>query len=236
METQLNYVSLVRDRHSTRSYELHPLTDADRKDIAQAIASAVPLTATSLLDWRLADKSIMGCSAVLYAECGSSADELIDYGYQGQQIVLALLAREWGTCWYYQVRLPGSPCSIAVGRAATPGLRSAVVGALSRGHTRKTIEQVVPEGMLQDSAALVRTVLESARLAPSAMNRQPWTFKVISPNQIVVQGNTGRFPDLGICLANAMVTARQLAGAATVTRLDTGEYSVSWQDTRLRKD
>jgi hypothetical protein len=98
MEMQLNYVSLVRDRHSTRSYEPHPLTDTDRADIAQAIASAVPLTATSRLDWRIADKSIMGCSAVLYAECGSSTDELIDYGYQGQQIVLALLVREWGTC------------------------------------------------------------------------------------------------------------------------------------------
>jgi hypothetical protein len=228
MEKQLNYVNLVRDRHSTRSYEPHPLTDTDRADIAQAIASAVPLSAAGRLDWRLADKSIMGCSAILYAECGSSTDELIDYGYEGQQIVLALLAREWGTCWYYQFRLPGSPCSITVGRPSTPGLRSAVVGALSRGHTRKTMEQLVPEGMLQDSAAVVRTVLESARLAPSAMNRQPWTFNVTSANEIIVQGNTGRFPDLGICLANAMVSARQLAGTATVSQLDIGKYSVSW--------
>ena len=228
MEAQINYVSLVRDRHSTRSYEPHPLTDPDRADIAQAIASAVPINTVKCLEWRLADKSIMGCSAVLYAECGSSADELIEYGYQGQQIVLALLAREWGTCWYAQMRMPGSPCSITVGRPATPGLRSAVVGALSRGHTRKTVEQLVPEGIPTDSSPLVRTVVESARLAPSAMNRQSWSFEVTSHTQIVIKGDVGRFPDLGICLANAMVTARQLAGAATVTRLDTGEYSVSW--------
>lgn len=228
MATQLDYLSLVRTRHSTRSYEPHPLTDTDREDIAQAIASAVPLNTTTPLDWRLADRSVMGCSAVLYAECGTSADELVDYGYQGQQIVLALLARDWGTCWYALVRMPGSPCSITVGRPATPGLRAAVTGAVSRGHTRKTIEQLVPEGIPEDSSALLRTVLESTRLAPSAMNWQPWTFKVVSACQIMVQGDTGRFPDLGICLANAMVTARQLAGAATVTRLDSGAYRVSW--------
>lgn len=228
MKTQLDYVSLVRDRHSTRSYKPHLLTEADRADIARAIGSAVSLNAAGCLDWRLADKSIMGCSAVLYAECGSSTDELIDYGYEGQQIVLALLARDWGTCWYYQFRLPGSPCSITVGRPSAPSLRSAVVGAISGGHTRKAVEQLVPEGIPQDLPAFVKTVIESARLAPSAMNRQPWTFKVISNNQIVVRGNTGRFPDLGICLANAMVTARQLAGTSVVTRLDTGEYSISW--------
>ena len=70
--------------------------------------------------------------------------------------------------------------------------------------------------------------VESARLAPSAMNRQTWTFEVTSDTRIVIKGGIGRFPDLGICLANAMVTARQLAGTATVTRLDSGEYGVSW--------
>ena len=60
------------------------------------------------------------------------------------------------------------------------------------------------------------------------MNRQTWTFEVTSDTRIVIKGSIGRFPDLGICVANAMVTARQLAGTATVTRLDSGEYSVSW--------
>jgi hypothetical protein len=188
----------------------------------------VPITPTGLLDWKLAEKPVMGCSAVLYAECESSADELTEYGYQGQQIVLVLLAREWGTCWYAQMRMPGSPCSITVGRPATPGLRSAVVGALARGHTRKTVEQLVPEGIPTDSSPLVRTIVESARLAPSAMNRQGWSFEVMSDRQIAIKGDAARFPDLGICLANAMVTARQLTGAATVTRLHIGKYSVSW--------
>lgn len=228
MKKELNYIDLIRTRHSTRDYEQHTLTDADRAQILEAVVSAVPLSSIVRLEWKIADRSPMGCSGLVYAECGSSADELIEYGYQGQQIVLALLAREWGTCWYAQMRMPGSPCSITVGRPATPGLRSAVVGALSRGHTRKTVEQLVPEGIPTDSSPLVRTVLESARLAPSAMNRQSWSFEVTSHTQIVIKGDAGRFPDLGICLANAMVTARQLAGAATVTRLDTGEYSVSW--------
>jgi len=225
---QLNYVSLVRNRHSTRSYEPHPLAQVDREGIAQAIALAVPLATVNLLNWQLTDKSIMGCSAVLYAESGTSPDELVEYGYQGEQIVLALLASGWGTCWYYQFRMPGSPCSITVGRPATPGLRSAVMGALARGETRKPLERLVTSGIPNDSSPLVRTVLGSARLAPSAMNHQPWTFEVISNTEILLKGDTSRYPDLGICLANAMVTARQLTGKATVSRLDEGKYSVAW--------
>ena len=228
MKKELNYIDLIRTRHSTRDYEQHTLTDADRTQIMEAVSNTVPLNSTVRLEWKIADRSPMGYSGLVYAECGASDQELAEYGYQGEQIVLALLADGWGTCWYAMVRMPGSPCSITVGRPAAPGLRSAVVGALSRGHTRKTIEQLVPEGIPTDSSPLVRTVVESARLAPSAMNREPWSFEVTSDTQIVIKGDGGRFPDLGICLANAMVTARQLTGAATVTRLDSGAYRVSW--------
>ncbi|MFZ2413979.1 MAG: nitroreductase family protein [Candidatus Cryosericum sp.] len=102
------------------------------------------------------------------------------------------------------------------------------MSTLSRGQARKSLDQLVTGGIPENSSPLVRTVLGSARLAPSAMNRQPWSFEVTSDTQIVIKSDVSRFPDLGICLANAMVTARQLAGAATATRLGPGEYSVSW--------
>jgi hypothetical protein len=228
MEKELNYIDLIRTRHSTRDYEQHTLTDADRTQIMGAVASTVPLSSTVPLEWKIADRSPMGCSGLVYAECGMSDEELAEYGYQGEQIILALLADGWGTCWYAMVRMPGSPCSITVGRPAAPGVRSVVMSALSRGHIRKSLEQLVTGGIPEHSSPLVRTVLESARLAPSAVNRQPWSFEMISDTQIVIKGDTGRFPDLGICLANAMVTARQLAGKATVSRLNEGKYSVAW--------
>ena len=33
MEKELNYIDLIRTRHSTRDYEQHTLTDADRTQI-----------------------------------------------------------------------------------------------------------------------------------------------------------------------------------------------------------
>jgi len=228
VQKELDYIDLIRTRHSIRDYEQHTLTDADRTQIMEAVATTVPLDSTVHLDWKIADRSPMGCSGLMYAECGTSEEELVEYGYQGEQIVLALLADGWGTCWYGMVRTPGSPCSITVGRPGARGARSVVLGTLSRGHMRKSLEQLVTGGIPEHSSPLVRTVLESARLAPSAANRQAWSFEVTSDTQIVIKGDVGRFPDIGICLANAMVTARQLAGAATVTRLDTGAYSVSW--------
>ncbi len=229
MTTQLNYINLIRDRHSTRRYVQHPLTIIDQRQIQEAIATAVPLQGTRLLEWKLAERSPMGCSTVLFAESGMSADELVEYGYQGQQIVLTLFAQDWGTCWYGSLRLPGSPCSIAIGKTADgKGLRSTFMSAIVRGNVRKPMEQLIPEGIPENSAPQVRTVLASARLAPSARNRQPWTFEVVSNSSIIIHGDTDHFLDLGICLANAMVTARQLAGTTTVTRLKPDEYSVSW--------
>lgn len=228
MEKELNYIDLIRTRHSIRDYEQHTFTDADRTQIMEAVVSAVPLNSTVRLDWKIADRSPMGCSGLVYAECGTSDEELTEYGYQGEQIILALLADGWGTCWYAMMRMPGSPCSITVGRPATRGVRSVVMSALSRGHMRKSLEQLVTGGIPEHSSPLVRTVLESARLAPSAMNRQAWSFEMTSDTQVVIKGDAGRFPDLGICLANAMVTARQLAGKATVSRLNEGKYSIVW--------
>jgi hypothetical protein len=228
MKRELNYIDLIRTRHSTRDYEQHALTDADRTQIMEAVSSTVPLNSTVRLEWKIANRSPIGCSGLVYAKCGTSDEELAEYGYQGEQIVLALLADGWGTCWYAMVRMPGSPCSITVGRPAARGVRSVVTGTLSRGHMRKSLEQLVTGGIPEHSSPLVRTVLESARLAPSAANRQAWSFEVASDTQIVIKGDVGRFPDIGICLANAMVTARQLAGKATVSRLNEGKYSISW--------
>lgn len=121
MEKELNYIDLIRTRHSTRNYEQHTLTETDRAQIMEAVAGTVPLSNTVHLAWKIADRSPMGCSGLVYAECGTPDEELVEYGYQGEQIVLALLAREWGTCWYARVRMPGSPCSITVGRPAAGG-------------------------------------------------------------------------------------------------------------------
>lgn len=228
MEKDLNFINLIRDRHSIRNYARYTLTDIDKAHIIETVAGAVPLDSSIHLDWKIADAAPMGGSGLLYAECGTSGEELVEYGYRGEQSVLRFTAEGWGTCWYGMAHMPGSPCSIVFGKPGTPGVRTAVLGVLSRGHTRKSLEQLVTGGIPADSSPLVRTVVESARLAPSAMNRQTWTFEVASDTRVVIRGGIGRFPDLGICLANAMVTARQLAGAATVIRLDSGEYSVSW--------
>ncbi len=225
---RLDYISLIRERHSTRAYEPHALREGDREEVSRAVASAVPLGSGRLLRWTLADRSVMGCSALLYAQCDPSEEQLAEYGYQGEQIVLALLAGGWGTCWYASARLPGSPCSIAVGRPAREGPRAAITAMMTRGYTRKPLEKLLTNPLPEDCPPMLLTVLNSARLAPSAVNRQPWTFEVVSGSEVIISADSERFLDLGICVAHAMVTARQLSGKATVRRLDPGRFSVSW--------
>lgn len=183
---RLDYISLIRERHSTRAYEPHALREGDREEVSRAVASAVPLGSGRLLRWTLADRSVMGCSALLYAQCDPSEEQLAEYGYQGQQIVLALLAGGWGTCWYASARLPGSPCSIAVGRPAREGPRAAITAMMTRGYTRKPLEKLLTNPLPEDCPPMLLTVLNSARLAPSAVNRQPWTFEVVSGSEVII--------------------------------------------------
>ena len=55
MEKELNFISLIRDRHSTRNYSQYALTDADRAQILETVAGAVPLDSGIHLDWKIAD-------------------------------------------------------------------------------------------------------------------------------------------------------------------------------------
>ncbi len=43
-------------------------------------------------------------------------------------------------------------------------------------HRRKELADLCPDGMEETWPAWVKTGLEAARLAPSAVNRQPWRF------------------------------------------------------------
>jgi hypothetical protein len=111
-------------------------------------------------------------------------------GYTGEGLILEATSLGLGTCWVggffgretvsSQVELGGSERVLAispVGRARTkPSLTDISFKFVAGSRKRKPLAELVEGSVVPDDG--VRKGLDAARLAPSAVNRQPWRFKI----------------------------------------------------------
>ncbi len=115
-----------------------------------------------------------------------------EVGYTGEGIVLEAAAQGLDTCWVggffsrarvsalleigeHERVLAVSP----VGYARRSGsLEERVMAGLGRHHRRLALAKLITRSDQPDLPEWIRISLEAARLAPSAVNRQPWNFEV----------------------------------------------------------
>jgi len=148
-------------------------------------------------------------------------------GYIGECIVLEAVNLGLATCWVGGFFRPEAAAALAgAGKnervlAVTPvgyapeewSLEEKIMTGFGRNHRRKSLPEMVtglPEG---EWPTWVKAALEAARLAPSAMNRQPWRFFVESQNITVSVDNLrntynlSKRLDCGIAMLHAEVAA-----------------------------
>jgi nitroreductase len=111
-------------------------------------------------------------------------------GYLGQCFILESTANRLGTCW-----VGGTFKADAVSRIVKAGPEEAVLAIATvgfpqekqptGGHKRKPLEKLYTGLPKEKWPNWVEAALETARLAPSAYNRQPWRF-VIDPEGITL--------------------------------------------------
>ena len=120
-------------------------------------------------------------------------------GYLGEGIVLEATALSLGTCWVGAAFRPEVAASLVGIKenekvfAVTPvgyvfekwSLEEKIMTGFGRTHRRKPLSEIVTGLEEQTWTMWVKTALEAARLAPSAVNRQPWRFHV-EKNSITV--------------------------------------------------
>ena len=125
-------------------------------------------------------------------------------GYTGEGIVLEAEALHVNTCWVSGTFRPDvtaallgineSEAVLAVTPVgyATPRLsfEEKLLTRLGRTHRRKPLSDLVIGLKQTEWPQWIRAALESARLAPSAVNRQPWRFHV-ERDSITVAVNSG---------------------------------------------
>ncbi len=127
-----------------------------------------------------------------------------ELGYTGERIILEATALGLNTCWVAGFFKPESVSSLVEIKsnervlAVTPvgyarrfeSLEEKLMTGFGRTHRRVPISRLVGS-LTQDSLPeWMRASIQAARLAPSAVNRQPWGFHV-EDNSITVYVRTG---------------------------------------------
>jgi nitroreductase len=203
----------IFSRYSVRAYDGRTVPRDMQYEIAQLIDGFSPMCngARAVLLEDCADEvlcgflgafgSIRGAGmlVVLIGEATYPNHE-VAVGFLGEGIILHATSLGLGTCWVSgtysrraveaRVKLGDSEKVVAVspiGFAKRPrnGLAGSVVEAPEGLHRRKPLRSMVRGLPVNGFPFGYREVLEAARLAPSAVNRQPWRFKV-EPDGIVV--------------------------------------------------
>lgn len=173
----------------------------------------------------------------------------LDLGYVLEQVVLEATRMGLGTVWVTGTFDPRRAAQLvgahgtevvaavcALGYPAEHGLRrlhNEWVRRLAGAGQRKPLSEMACEDRwgkpwsVKEAAPSLIALLECARLAPSAMNRQPWRF-VVRETEIAL-ATAWRAPiDAGIVMAH-------IALAAPVLGYE-GRWEIRWGDTVLREE
>jgi len=113
-------------------------------------------------------------------------------GYTGEAIVLEAVAMGLHTCWVGGLFRPDVAARLAdvherekvlsvipIGHAPRDwSFEERLMTGFGRTHKRKPLSKLLKEGEDERLSSWAREAIEAARLAPSAVNRQPWRFRI----------------------------------------------------------
>ncbi len=171
---------------------------------------------------------IKGATALI-AFIGDMDDPYVQekVGYIGEAVILEAMAMGLATCWvggFFRPKVAASVVGVGknervlavtpVGRAVENVTREErIMTGFGRNHRRKPLAELVTGVAQSDWPQWVKPALEAARIAPSAINRQPWRFYIES-NGITVSVDNSRFTfgiskrlDCGIAMLHIEVAA-----------------------------
>lgn len=139
-------------------------------------------------------------------------------GYMMEQLILYMTVKGLGTCYLGGVRLKPQPKN---------GKRLVMIVAFGwpegKLYRESPLAKRLPLNELcifkEEAGEQIKTVLKAARLAPSALNAQPWRF-IVYADRIYVFARRGKLPlnsttalkdfSIGIMLSHIMLAAEEL--------------------------
>lgn len=152
-------------------------------------------------------------------------------GYLGEVAVLEATAQGLDTCWiggFFSVQKVTGLVALEAGErvvavspvgtaADTRSLTERTFATMSASHNRKPLDEIAPGSSVWPSWAA--DAAACVRIAPSAMNRQPWRLRFDNGSLVVAKDSSSESPkvtkalDCGIAMLHAQLGA--VAGGAT---------------------
>ena len=156
-----------------------------------------------------------------------SASVQEEVGYTGEGIILEATALGLNTCWVAGFFKPKSVSSLVEIKSNERVLAVAPVGyarrfesleeklmtGFGRTHRRLPVSRLISGPGHDELPEWIRTAVEAARHAPSAVNRQPWGFEVEEDSITVYvrtsgpEFNVSKYLDCGIAMLHIEVAA-----------------------------
>lgn len=217
MEQKMTLVEALVKRQSIRDYDMAPLANAEVKQLTDYAAQIEPLFPGKSIKVRIITpdnvKAIRGWRAPHYFAIYAGEDDasLLNVGYVYQQLTVYLTALGLGTCWANSVSPKDSKELDGLKWVATIAFGKEKNGQPWRNDPVQIKRKNMAAISDQDDAKL-----EPARIAPSAMNNQPWYFTHENGKihaYCVVQGFMKKWMtamnriDMGIALANLKINS-----------------------------
>ena len=265
-----NVAELIRSRKSVRSFDGAPLRPEDREKL-EAYLARVETPFGIPMEFRILDAKAQGLSSPvvtgteLYAagklRRGSMAE--LAFGFAFEEFILYALSLGVGTVWIAgtmdrpaferAMELADGECMPAVTPLGYPArrrsLRDAAMRRAIRADSRAPFETLFfrdsfDQPMAPEEAGTYREALELLRLAPSAVNKQPWrvvrggdAFHFFLKRSLPAnQKSDVQRLDIGIALAHFVLALRAQGVAGSVTEEDPGiareddtEYILTWR-------
>ncbi|MCL2106467.1 MAG: hypothetical protein FWH26_05325 [Oscillospiraceae bacterium] len=163
--------SAIFQRKSVRQYAPEPLSEEQAARVEQTMGELVPLLPE--LPYFLELGTGKDGVARVYGYCGNTPQARANLGFALQQLDLALHLQGLGRLWYGFGREPKDV-------NPPPGMKYAI--CLKLGNAAEEIGRAGPEEFNRKAIADItadaglQALFEPVRLAPSAMNYQPWYF------------------------------------------------------------
>lgn len=162
-------------------------------------------------------------------------------GYTGEAVVLEATAQSLATCWiggFFDSKRASGLVELAPGERvvavsplgtaiAQPNSTERAMTGVAGSSDRKPLDVIAPGGT-DGWPGWATGALETARLAPSAMNRQPWRFRwdggglVVSLNSRLESPKVTKRLDCGIAMLHIEVAALSYGVTGTWTDLSSG--------------
>ena len=244
--TSLSEVTeLIKQRRSVRTYDVRPL-DEVRKEQLLSYANRIqnPFNIPIIFKFLDAKRDNLTCPVVvgtdLYVggKIESMPNSSVAFGYAFEELILYAQSLGLGTVWlggtmnraaFEQAMELGEgevmPCTTPVGYAAKKmSMRETMMRKAIKADERMSFEELFFDGsfdvpLTKEKAGMFTELLEMVRLAPSAVNKQPWRIVIVENTAHFYLkrssgfGHEGKLDmqmiDMGIALCHFALTAKE---------------------------